>query len=123
VDAAPEVEAALVDYVTERCGALRVEVRWLGLDPARLAPGGRPGFDGDPCRANPTLTLTWSVGTDPDRLRVRPDLVVWVPALVAARPVAAGAPVEAVAGEARLDDLAAGAWTGGDAVAARPARR
>jgi flagella basal body P-ring formation protein FlgA len=122
VDAAPAIEAALVEYVAERCGAVRVEVRWLGLDPARLLEGGRPGFDGDPCRANPTLTLTWSVGADPDRLRVRPDLVVWVPALVAARPVASGQPVEVVPGEARLSDLAAGAWTGGDAVATRAMR-
>lgn len=123
MDAPPaELESALVAYVTERCSATRVEVRWLGLDPARLEPGGRPAFDGDPCRANPTLTLTWSVGADPDRLRVRPDLVVWVAAAVAARPVEAGAAVPAVIGEARLTELAAGAWTGGEAVAVRGMR-
>ncbi|MEZ4239358.1 MAG: flagella basal body P-ring formation protein FlgA [Myxococcota bacterium] len=122
VPAGEAIEQALVDYVTERCAAVRVEVRWLGLDPARLAPGGRPGFDGDPCQANPTLTLTWAVGADPDRLRVRPDLVVWVPAQVAAHPVAVGGEVEAVPGEARLSDLVGGAWADGAAVAVRELR-
>lgn len=109
---AAEIEAALVAYVTEQCRAERVEVRWLGLDPARLTPGGRAGWRGDPCRANPTLGLTWAVGADPDHLTVRPDLDVWVSAPIAARPVARGEPVEVTDGVVPMASLSGGAWTG-----------
>lgn len=112
MDAGVAIEAALVAYVTEQCGAERVEVRWLGLDPARLTPGGRPGWRGDPCRANPTLGLTWAVGADPDHLTVRPELDVWVAAPIAARPVARGELVEVTDGVVPLASLAGGRWDG-----------
>ncbi|MEQ1567715.1 MAG: flagella basal body P-ring formation protein FlgA [Myxococcota bacterium] len=118
----PALLASLAAYATERCAATRVEVRWLGLDPARLPAGGRPSWEGDPCRPHPTLSLWWSVGGDADRFTVRPDLVVWVSAPVASTPADAGDEVVPIAGVAPLDRLAGGVWTGGPAVAIRALR-
>lgn len=118
---APEVAASLVAYATEVCRAERVEVGWLGLDPARLGSGGVPVWSGDPCRAHPELKLVWAVGDDVDVLTVRPRLGVWVTAVVAAAPAAVGEPIVLVPGTARLDTPGA-TWPGGAAVATTAVR-
>lgn len=122
MDAAPAdtLTETLAAFARERCGALRVEVEWLGVDPARLAAGGRAAWEGDPCRRHPELALWWTVDGERHRWTVRPELVVWVPARLAAAPVPAGAEVVAVDGAARLDALSGGPWTGGAALAVRP---
>lgn len=112
MDPAAALTQTLAALATERCGAARVEVRWLGVDPARLPAGGAPAWDGDPCRPHPELSLWWTTGGDADRYTVHPELVVWVPAKVAARATPAGQPVTPVDGEAPLDALVGGAWTG-----------
>ncbi|MEQ1505726.1 MAG: flagellar basal body P-ring formation chaperone FlgA [Myxococcota bacterium] len=113
------IHASLVAYATARCEATAVEVRWLGVDPARLPAGATPSWSGDPCRPHPLLTATWTVGVDSDRVTVRPDLVVWVHAPVAAHPVEAGAEVEVTDGTAPLSALVAGRFTGDAAIASR----
>lgn len=101
----PDVSASLVAYATEVCRAVRVEVGWLGLDPARLPAGGVPMWSGDPCRAHPELKLIWGQGDDVDVLTVRPRLGVWVPARIASAPAGIGELILVVDGTARIEDL------------------
>lgn len=111
------IEAALVDYATSRCDASRVEIVWLGFDPMQLTAGGKASFDGDPCRAHPQLSLTWSTGDDIDRYTLRPKLSVWVPALVAPEDVAIGEVLSGVVSSVPLAAGGAARWSEGPVVA------
>jgi Chaperone for flagella basal body P-ring formation len=118
---AAELESQLVALAIERCEAVRVEVRWLGVDPARLDPAGVGTWDGDPCRPRPTLALWWTVPSGTDRLTVRPQLSIWVEGPVAAEAAAVGERVRAVPGVVPLAALSSGgAYTGPAGVATRP---
>jgi flagella basal body P-ring formation protein FlgA len=117
----PDLQQELVAYVTEQCEATAVEVTWLGLDLARLPPGAQQvRWEGDPCRAHPQLQLTWATGAEVDRYTVRPELVVWVRALVAAEGAAQGELVKVTWGSAPLEKLTGPRWTSESAVALRP---
>lgn len=117
---AAELETQLVALATERCAAARVEVRWLGVDPARLDPAGVGAWEGDPCRSHPTLALWWTVPGGTDRLTVRPQLSIWVEGPVAAESAAVGERVRAVPGLVPLSALAGGgAFVGETGVATR----
>jgi hypothetical protein len=115
-----DLQQELVAYVTEQCDATRVEVTWLGVDPTRLPAGVQQvRWEGEPCRAHPQLRLTWVTGGELDQYTVRPELVVWVPALVAAESAAQGELVKVEPGEAPLDKLTGPRWTSESAVALR----
>jgi flagella basal body P-ring formation protein FlgA len=116
---AAELETGLVAFASERCAAARVDVRWLGIDPARLPADGQAAWDGDPCRPQPVLSLWWTVPTGTVRYTVRPQLAVSVEAPVAARPVSAGEPVEVTRAIVPLASVTGAAWSGGPAVARR----
>jgi Chaperone for flagella basal body P-ring formation len=117
---AAELEAQLVALATERCEAARVEVRWLGVDPARLDPAGTGAWEGDPCGSHPTLALWWTVPGGTDRLTVRPQLSIWVEGPVAAEAAAVGERVRAVPGLVPWSSLAGGAaFPGATGVATR----
>lgn len=93
--------ALLVAYVTARCGAAEVEVRWLGAD---LAGAEQVVFSGDACRAHPDLEVLLVRGGAAERVRIRPELAIRVPGPVAARAAAAGEAVEIVPGTIALAD-------------------
>lgn len=118
----PDLEAGLVAYATERCGAAAVEIRWLGVERAVLDEPGRASWDGDPCRAHPTLSLWWTAPAGVTRYTVRPELVIWVEAPVAAAPARAGEPVTGELALVELSALVGGRFTGGAAVARRALR-
>ncbi len=117
---ADDLQASLAGWATDACQAERVDVAWLGIDPARLPAGGTGRWSGDPCRAHPVVELTWGTGDDVDFYTLRPELAVWVAADVAAGPAAAGAAIRVTPGLVRVET--AGSWPGGAAVAIRAVR-
>ena len=97
------VATSLVAWALATCGAVRVDVDWVGVDPATIGPG-ELVWSGDPCRSAPELHLTAVVDGTPRRaVSVRPQLQVWVSAPVAARDVAMGEAVQATSGLVRVD--------------------
>jgi hypothetical protein len=94
------LQASLTEWIATRCGASRVEVRWLGVDASRLPESGVPRWEGEPCRGNPRVRLTvvddgvaaWT-GT------IQPRIDLWAPGFVAAKDLSPGARVEAVPAE------------------------
>lgn len=92
------VEASLAEHAAAACGAVRVDVQWLGIDASRLADGGQPQWVGDPCRNRPDLQLVWLSSVGEERLAVRPWIELWTEGLVVAAPAAAGQPVQVAPG-------------------------
>lgn len=111
----PPVEAALIEWAAEVCGATRVEVHFTGLSEM----GDGPFFwSGDPCRSRPDLRLRSGERT----LTVRPQLTVWVEVPLATRDFAVGERVEAALGEVPIDAVRGAvvheAWVATTAIAA-----
>lgn len=98
------VAAALVSWAVATCGAERVDVTWTGIAPGVVADDAQLVIDGDGCRSRPRLRLTEiQGGVAVATLSLRPGLVVWVSAPVAAADVAAGAPGQTVPGLVSID--------------------
>jgi len=95
----PAIEQSLVAYATETCDAESVRVTWLGVDPD--IAHGRHHWEGDPCRANPTLRLV----TADARLTLRPRLEIMIGVLVAKEDAKPGQPVIWTAGQAPMGQI------------------
>ncbi len=95
----PAIEQSLAEYAAETCEAESVSVTWLGVDPSAVR--GTLHWEGDPCRAKPTLRLV----TVDSRLTVRPKLEITVGVLVAESSAMPGDAVSWTQGAALLDQI------------------
>lgn len=85
---------SLVAWVTEACEAASVELRWLGVDDAWVAPGDVFQWEGRPCSARPAVRLTVvREGVVLTHRTLQPGLDIQVEVPVAASAVMAGEPV------------------------------
>lgn len=113
--------ASLTGYVVEQCGAVEVEVHWVGVDPARVASDADLHWTGDPCRSRPELRLEVVRDAALDaRFTVRPSLSTWVETVVAEQPAAVGQTVAITTGRALLQDVRGTPRTDGTWIARVP---
>lgn len=116
----PRAAQAVVRHAIEACGAVSVEVRWLGLG-AELPEAARFHVSGDPCAPNPRLALDVLVdGARVQSFAIRPSLHIVVPAPVAPRALAVGEAFEPVDGTAPIEELRGLGPLPGRLIASRP---
>ena len=100
---ASPLEASLVEYAQAVCGAQKVEVDWVGVgvEPPATA---RLVWEGEPCRRNPSLKVTFLVdGVPESTISARPRLAVYVEVPVASQSVMAGEVVQTSPGLVRVE--------------------
>ena len=100
----PEVESALVEFVTERCEAVGVEVLHLGVQ-AHTLHGATVHWTGNPCQTRPELQLLVTRGDRLSELLVRPRLAITIEVPVAEQFATAGELVSIVRGTARIGEF------------------
>lgn len=104
-DVAPiDIDASLVEWAEQTCGADRVEVQWTGLPSSQLpSDTERLVWQGDPCRSRPHVRVAAVVdGVPSARFTVQPSLTLWATVPVAARDIAAGEEIVVVDAEVDL---------------------
>lgn len=101
---------SLAAWAAERCGATRVEVRWLGLTEDREpAADDQLSWSGDPCQPHPHVWLTViREGRKLSEIHLEPGLTHFVRTTVAPADVAAGEELVPVWGEALLSEVRGG---------------
>jgi hypothetical protein len=103
----PNLADTLAEFAREECGAVRAEVRWVGLAEDRLpAPGADVVWSGAVCTPGAAIRLTVvENGLPVARYTVQPAIDLWVEARVTPSEIHPGGIFETVPGVVRLTDV------------------